>query len=192
MWLVDFSFWLDQYSIIIFTVLIWVIQQDVWTQTFAGDRAIIKQRTWIYFKERYGAHAIHPERIIIFVGQCIYIHNNDPNITDLQLVCIFGLIAAWVVNMWARFSLGKYDTYNIFILNNHELVSTGPYRWFRHPQWISELIVTGTSVYIFPTHYLAECLCLLRLLDIIYNIRVEERLMKEHVTNYYPWLAARY
>lgn len=47
------------------------------------------------------------------------------------------LVAAKVLKVWAVASLGGRWTYRVFVLPGAPLVTGGPYRWVRHPNYIA-------------------------------------------------------
>jgi methyltransferase len=82
---------------------------------------------------------------------------------------------AKLLKYWAIGSLGQRWTYRVFVLPNAPLVTAGPYRWIRHPNYVAvvgELVamalVTGARV-MGPVGLL--CFGLLMVL----RIRAEER-----------------
>lgn len=46
------------------------------------------------------------------------------------------MFAAKALKFWAIASLGTRWTYKVLVLPGRPLVTTGPYRWFRHPNYI--------------------------------------------------------
>ena len=46
------------------------------------------------------------------------------------------MFAAKALKFWAIASLGIRWTYKVLVLPGRPLVATGPYRWFRHPNYI--------------------------------------------------------
>jgi methyltransferase len=52
---------------------------------------------------------------------------------------VFGIVvfvAAKLLKAWAIRSLGDRWTYTIFVVPGAPLVNSGPYRWFRHPNYL--------------------------------------------------------
>jgi len=47
------------------------------------------------------------------------------------------LLAAKVLKAWAIHSLGDRWTYRVFVLRGTPLVTRGPYRWLRHPNYVA-------------------------------------------------------
>ena len=41
---------------------------------------------------------------------------------------------------WAVVTLGRYFRTTVFIHEDHELISSGPYRWLRHPAYAGALL----------------------------------------------------
>ena len=63
------------------------------------------------------------------------------------------LLAAKLFKFWAIVTLGSRWSYRVFVLEHAPLISTGPYRWLRHPNYVGvvgELIgmalLTGARV----------------------------------------------
>ena len=51
-------------------------------------------------------------------------------------------------SIWARVSLGRNWSGNVVLKQGHELVSTGPYAFVRHPIYTGLLVaLTGTALY---------------------------------------------
>lgn len=46
------------------------------------------------------------------------------------------LVAAKLLKAWAIHSLGERWTYRVFVLPEVPLVTEGPYRWIRHPNYV--------------------------------------------------------
>jgi len=46
------------------------------------------------------------------------------------------MFAAKALKFWAIWSLGTRWTYKVLVLPGRPLVATGPYQWFRHPNYI--------------------------------------------------------
>jgi methyltransferase len=55
------------------------------------------------------------------------------------------LVAQWL-RIWAIRSLGKYWTTRVIMLPNHPRVTTGPYRYLRHPNYVAVII----ELFVFP------------------------------------------
>ena len=47
------------------------------------------------------------------------------------------LVTAKILKAWAIYSLGDRWTYRVFVLPAAPLVTAGPYRWLRHPNYVA-------------------------------------------------------
>lgn len=99
--------------------------------------------------------------------------------------CGFILIAVWgVLFVWTFQTLGKNLTDTVVTRKDHELVTTGPYRYVRHPFYLSFLIaVIGGSIvtanwYLFLTS-------LLPFAFLVARTRIEEEKLVERFGDEY-------
>jgi protein-S-isoprenylcysteine O-methyltransferase Ste14 len=85
------------------------------------------------------------------------------------------VVLAW----WASRHLGKQWRFKAALNEDHELVQTGPYRWFRHPIYASMLgmlLATGAAWTWWPM-WVAGLIALLAGTEI--RVRAEDRLLAE-------------
>ncbi|HML94219.1 MAG TPA: isoprenylcysteine carboxylmethyltransferase family protein [Thermodesulfobacteriota bacterium] len=91
----------------------------------------------------------------------------------LPLVCVF--VAAQLLRYWAIRSLGKFWNTRILIVPGEKLVTKGPYRHLRHPNYISVVIEIAVIPLIFSCYITAAVFTVLNLLALRRRIRIEER-----------------
>jgi len=63
---------------------------------------------------------------------------------EYQSIRVIGLLAyltfSWI-QIWAYKSLGEYYSQEIVMFKNHKLVIKGPFRFIRHPQYLSQILL---------------------------------------------------
>lgn len=79
---------------------------------------------------------------------------------------------------WATLALGRYFSTEVTLQENHQLVTSGPYRWIRHPRY------TGISLFIFGIALVFRSvagmgLALSMLALLLWRIHEEEKFMQE-------------
>lgn len=58
--------------------------------------------------------------------------------------------AGLVIRLWSRIELGKYFSHHVVVETDQPLISSGPYRIFRHPLYIGLFIlVQSVSIYLY-------------------------------------------
>jgi protein-S-isoprenylcysteine O-methyltransferase Ste14 len=97
---------------------------------------------------------------------------------------VYGMVGAIVLLTGIRLrqsaarALGRHFTVVLSVLPDHELVSTGPYRWLRHPNYAGLLLVAlGTGIMVRSPLFLAGT-ALLWLPLALLRIRQEERALR--------------
>lgn len=91
---------------------------------------------------------------------------------SLPLLVIFcGLQAARVWVIWA---LGRFWTTRVITLEGAPLVTRGPYRWFRHPNYMVVIAEIAVLPLVFGAWDIALVWSALNLLLLAHRVRVEE------------------
>ena len=97
---------------------------------------------------------------------------------------LYGVVGAIVLLIGIRLrrsaarALGRHFTVVLSVLPDHELVSTGPYRWLRHPNYAGLLLIAiGTGIMVRSPLFLAGAVLLWLPLALL-RIREEERVLR--------------
>lgn len=91
----------------------------------------------------------------------------------------FGLL------QWAQTSLGRSWSDTPRLLEGQALVTSGPYRWIRHPIYTAFLLILGATLFISANLLVGLAWTGMTLLEITSRIRFEESLMLEHFGDQY-------
>jgi len=103
------------------------------------------------------------------------------------ILLLLGLIIRWV----AIIHLGRFFTVNVAIAEDHQLITTGPYRYVRHPSYTGTLLL-----------FLGFGLCLLNIFSLaaiffpisaafLWRMHVEETALRATFGDHYRSYAAR-
>ncbi|KIJ42377.1 hypothetical protein M422DRAFT_171132 [Sphaerobolus stellatus SS14] len=81
-------------------------------------------------------------------------------ISPVEVVALAMMMMATAVHVWSIRTLGRHFTFEVTILPNHRVVSSGPYTYVRHPGYTcTNSIILGTLLVVSlnPTGYLKSC-----------------------------------
>jgi protein-S-isoprenylcysteine O-methyltransferase Ste14 len=103
------------------------------------------------------------------------------------ILFLLGLVIRWVAIIY----LGRFFTVNVSIAEDHQLITTGPYRYVRHPSYTGTLLI-----------FLGFGLCMLNILSLVaiflpisiaflWRIHVEEDALRKAFGDGYCDYAAR-
>ncbi|AEW98975.1 methyltransferase family protein [Streptantibioticus cattleyicolor] len=104
------------------------------------------------------------------------------------------LVVAWAgiaLRLWAIVALGRFFRGTVHIQQGHRVVTSGPYRWVRHPAY-SGLLLAGSAFAVLlgnGASWLLFAVC--ALVAVGYRIRVEERMLLDALGEEYRSYAAR-
>lgn len=110
-----------------------------------------------------------------------------PVLALVALALIFGGV---VFSIWARAHLGRNWSGEVMVKVGHSLITSGPYRWVRHPIYTGMLLaLLGTALAIgAPYGFLGTALILI---GFIVKLHVEEARMRETFPGAYERYSAR-
>ena len=88
------------------------------------------------------------------------------------------LIFSWI-QVWAFKSLGDNYSQDIIIKKDHQLVTTGPFRYIRHPQYFSQILINigGTAA---TVSYVLGILTLVEIPIYVMRALLEDKMLAKH------------
>jgi len=103
----------------------------------------------------------------------------------------FGLLVAGsIVRLWPVFVLGRHFSGLVAIQPEHELVTTGIYRYVRNPSYLGLLVSSVGWALVFRSA-IGVLIAVLLLIPLVARMRSEERLLAEHFGAEYESYRAR-
>jgi protein-S-isoprenylcysteine O-methyltransferase Ste14 len=87
------------------------------------------------------------------------------------------LAAIWIgiaIRWWSFFTLGRYFTLRVMTSGDQPVITTGPYRFLRHPSYLGLLLVIAGLGFTYGNWLSLAALVLATLVGLVNRIRVEE------------------
>lgn len=107
--------------------------------------------------------------------------NYDPKHFSLRVIAlIVYLLFSWI-QIWSFKTLGEYYSQEIAIRKEHKIISVGPYKIIRHPQYLSQIFVDLAGA-VATLSYILFPLALIQIPFLILRAKEEEKLFEK----YYP------
>lgn len=89
------------------------------------------------------------------------------------------LIFSWL-QIWSFRTLGDYYSQEIAIRKEHKIISIGPYKFIRHPQYLSQIFVDLAGAFA-TFSYLLLPLALLQIPFLVLRAKEEEKLFNKYL-----------
>jgi len=114
----------------------------------------------------------------------LLINQNPSPLTPLQINTVLWLIPAIMLGFWAikTIKLGKFNVVPD-PKQNITLITSGPYRYIRHPMYLSILLFFLPPVVLHPSFSVVFCYALLTL-TLLIKLHYEERLLVQKLEAY--------
>ncbi len=103
----------------------------------------------------------------------------------LDVLCAALGTAGLLVMLWARATIGRNWSGSVVLKEDHELVTSGPYAFVRHPIYTG-LLMLGIATALFYRDLLGFLVVLVGVVAFGVKIQAEERLMTETFPDQYP------
>src|ERR1700722_9527131 len=112
----------------------WVVFLAYWT---AGARKTRRTVSTESFTSRYGVLALEIAGFVtLFTGLASFGILGSRIFPESYALAVTGVALTWAgiaIALWARRHLGQYWSARITLKEDHQLIGTGPYAYFRHP-----------------------------------------------------------
>jgi protein-S-isoprenylcysteine O-methyltransferase Ste14 len=160
-------------------VVLWIVWLIVWT----GAGFFVKRT-----RRREPLKSMLVERIPVVVGVLLLATSRRlpvaltqrliPEGAGLALVALVLVVAGMVLAYWARAHLGRNWSGEVMVKESHTLITSGPYRWVRHPIYSGmTLALIGTALATGALYGFAALVLIL--FGFLVRVRLEEALMRE-------------
>lgn len=120
-----------------------------------------------------------PLAIVILAPYCD--SHSMATFSDLNFLRIAGLIltvTGFLFMNWAVLILGKQFSVNVTIQEDHQLLTSGPYKYIRHPRYLG-ILVFFTGISLTFRSWISLVLVILILAVLLWRIHDEEKILKK-------------
>lgn len=116
--------------------------------------------------------------LIISLFQVGTLEYNPENQTIRILGLIFYLVFSWV-QIWTIKTLGENYSQDIAIKKDHKLITNGPFKIVRHPQYLSQILMDiGGAVA--TLSYILAPIALIQIPFLLMRAALEDKLLEKH------------
>ena len=120
---------------------------------------------------------MHFSFFIVFIAE-YYLLSRILNPLWPLLVAILALTE--ILRYWALWSLGTYWNTKILVVPGTKLVSKGPYKYIKHPNYLAVVLEIAVVPLIFSCFITSVLYTVLNLLVLRRRIRIEEKALREN------------
>ncbi len=161
---------------------------------------------WVTFEVRQGLHR-RPEGVRASRGSALYLRvfgiagfAAGVFLTEkyplgpmwIGLGCI-GLVLLWCgmgLRLWSFRTLGHYFTFNVQTSADQPVITTGPYRFVRHPSYVGILLGYSGLLLLMANWWYLLCIGVAMLGGLIFRINAEEKALVTQLGDPYKAYAA--
>jgi len=164
------------FAILIAVLLNFIDDSDYKHKTQKEKKSIVETGTMTLFF--VGVYFLLKMRVGVFES------NNVVLVISGLIIMIIG---AWF-NIWGRYYLGKNWANQIKIYNDHQLVTSGPYKIVRHPLYASLIWMFYASAFIYANWAVVIATSTVFVPFMYYRAKQEEKLLSGQFTNYKEYI----
>jgi len=163
----------------------WLVFAIVWAIGTASAKPVARSE---------GSKSYLSHNVFLVIGTLLLMPwRFAPHRTPTLVADVVAIVLAWLgigFTIWARLTLAGNWSANVTIKEGHELTTTGPYRWVRHPIYTGLLLaLVGTAIG-FST-WSALLSIPFFVIGLVLKLRIEERFLREQFGPAYDAYAVR-
>jgi methyltransferase len=114
--------------------------------------------------------------VLFLISMLVEYYIKQPSSYSLFLLIFYFLLVAFKV--WVLLSLGKFWNTKIYRVANISLVKKGPYKYFKHPNYIIVILEIAVIPLIFHLYCTAIIFTLLNAIMLFVRIKEEDKALK--------------
>ena len=118
--------------------------------------------------------AMHILFLISLVTENVFFRRK---LNDLWFLFAALFLCVQVLRYWAISSLGVYWNTKVLVAPDHNIIISGPYKYFRHPNYIAVIIEIATIPLIFSCYITAVVFSVINLILLRRRIKIEEEVL---------------
>ncbi|HSP88814.1 MAG TPA: isoprenylcysteine carboxylmethyltransferase family protein [Ignavibacteriaceae bacterium] len=99
------------------------------------------------------------------------------------------IIFSWI-QIWAYKTLGENYSQDILILKDHKIVTSGPFKLIRHPQYLSQILM-DLAAGVATLSYVVIIIALIEIPFLIMRALLEEKILAKHFKEYSEYKSKR-
>ena len=120
-------------------------------------------------------------------------YHSDTPLSTVEIILAIMMVVSFLLRMWSYLALSKFFTFTLAIKKNHQLVTTGPYRYLVHPSYTGQLLLLFAFVIFTRWYYLVPIMGFYTYKTLMGRIKIEEEMMRgEFGREYDEYVKARW
>ena len=162
--------------------LLFVILQRIVELVIAKrNERIVRGKGAIEF-DRNGYKIIVAMHVAFFISLVLEKIFLERRLNSLWIFFTILFVLAQFLRYWAISSLGVYWNTRVLVVPNSKLVTSGPYKYLRHPNYIAVITEIAVIPLIFSCYITAAVFSALNLILLRRRVRIEEEALQQAST----------
>jgi methyltransferase len=137
------------------------------------NEQIVKSKGALEF-DRDGYKYIVATHVAFLISLVLERFSLQRELNKFWVVFLLIFLIAQILRYWAISSLGVYWNTKVLVVPGSELVSTGPYKYFKHPNYIAVIAEIAVIPLIFSCYLTSILFSIVNLILIRRRIKIEE------------------
>jgi methyltransferase len=106
-------------------------------------------------------------------------YEKNPQMTNFRLIGLIVYICFSWIQIWAYKSLGQSYSQEIVVFKDHKLAEKGPFKFIRHPQYLSQILVDLGGGFA-TLSYILIPIAIVQIPILVIRASFEEKLLSKH------------
>ena len=101
----------------------------------------------------------------------------------ISIISFLIFISGFLLRIWSKKTLGEFYSHHLQLNKTHRLISSGPYKWIRHPYYLA-IILEMIGFTLIPNAYFSFCFGTITMVPLLmFRSNKEEDLLRKNFKN---------